>query len=368
MAEVGPAASRANLRTAKPKFPDFLIIGAQKAGTSWLAANLSRHPDVWTPPVKELHYFDERIEESPFGASLPRLCLKGYTDEDWYPWYWRYQASLFLEGFSRRWGKKPDRRTFSWALKFFLHPPSDRWYASLFEQGRGMTTGEATPEYAILEERKIAHVRELMPDARIVFFMRNPIERIYSSVLMRLRNLEMMGRRTEADERFFEGFFRENEVVYETKYLWSLERWRRFYPEEQIFVGFLEDIHFHPDRLLQRLHEFLGVDPSRAPGVGRSRVNAAYRETMPSRLAVQLAHAYHEDLRRLSERFGGYADFWLYCAENLMDDPPEKEEIVYPLWESWLWEEWQKSGRRPAAPAHDAPDREEIQSRTLIWS
>src|ERR1700749_4313420 len=40
------------------RFPDFLCIGAQKAGTTWLDSNLRRHPDVWLPPLKELHYFN----------------------------------------------------------------------------------------------------------------------------------------------------------------------------------------------------------------------------------------------------------------------------------------------------------------------
>ena len=38
--------------------PDFLCIGAQKSGTSWLDANLRFHPELWLPPAKELHYFD----------------------------------------------------------------------------------------------------------------------------------------------------------------------------------------------------------------------------------------------------------------------------------------------------------------------
>jgi hypothetical protein len=38
--------------------PDFLCVGAQKAGTSWLYRELEPHPDFWMPPVKELHYLD----------------------------------------------------------------------------------------------------------------------------------------------------------------------------------------------------------------------------------------------------------------------------------------------------------------------
>src|SRR5215471_4218872 len=38
--------------------PDFLCVGAQKAGTSWLYQQLEPHPDFWMPPLKELHYLD----------------------------------------------------------------------------------------------------------------------------------------------------------------------------------------------------------------------------------------------------------------------------------------------------------------------
>src|SRR5262245_10957802 len=39
--------------------PDFLCVGAQKGGTTWLYWQLDSHPDFWMPPVKELHYFDK---------------------------------------------------------------------------------------------------------------------------------------------------------------------------------------------------------------------------------------------------------------------------------------------------------------------
>jgi hypothetical protein len=50
--------------------PDFLCIGAHKAGTTWPYQQLNSHPDFWTPPVKELHYFDQmgRVQR----ASSPR--------------------------------------------------------------------------------------------------------------------------------------------------------------------------------------------------------------------------------------------------------------------------------------------------------
>jgi len=43
--------------------PDFLVIGVQKAATSWLWVQLKKHPYIWLPPVKELHFFDHLFVE-----------------------------------------------------------------------------------------------------------------------------------------------------------------------------------------------------------------------------------------------------------------------------------------------------------------
>lgn len=41
-------------------FPNFLCIGGQRSGTTWLHANLNKHPEIWLPPVKEILYFNEK--------------------------------------------------------------------------------------------------------------------------------------------------------------------------------------------------------------------------------------------------------------------------------------------------------------------
>ena len=47
-----------------------------------------------------------------------------------------------------------------------------------------------------------------------------------------------------------------------------------------------------------------------------------------------VTRAYRDEIARLGERFGGYASFWLYCAERLIEDLPKEKFIPYPLWES----------------------------------
>jgi Sulfotransferase family len=333
--------------------PDFLGIGAPRSGTSWLAKNLSRHPKLWVPPLKELHYFDYRINEPSFGAPLRRLFAKQQHADDWYPWVWRYQLKTRLQA---HWSDF-DPRIAWWDFRFFARSPSDRWYASLFEQAKGRVSGEITPQYSILDEATVAHIYKLMPSAKIIFLMRNPIERVYAASVWRLhlliaRNI-VRGQTVAAatDAQLSDGFDHP-EVRAETSYLEIMEKWRCFYPDEQIFVGFIEDIHFYPVRLLRHIYRFLGIDPSYAQKALKRKVNARSPETIPTRAAIHLARRCHKDLKDLSDRFGGYTSFWLYCAQRLANDPLDEDKLAYPLWNSWLWKEWvnDSQGHTPAYP------------------
>lgn len=52
---------------------------------------------------------------------------------------------------------------------------------------------------------------------------------------------------------------------------------------------------------------------------------------MPTKVAVYLARTYRDEITRLHERFGGYASFWLYCAERLTETTPKSDFVPYPL-------------------------------------
>jgi hypothetical protein len=308
-------------------FPDFIGIGAQKAGTTWLHRNLQAHPEIWMPKEKELHYFDEKIKQK--GGLWSRLLGRRPTDKRW-----RRQFGTRF----KRLPRKFSWQDVAWDLRYFFKRPSDEWYASLFEQGKGKVTGEATPDYSILEKDTIAHVHELMPQAKIIFMMRNPIERPWSAMDMRLR-LRRQAVHEVKDRKFYRRFDNKGSRM-RTDYLRALENWGAFYPEERIFVGFLEDVHFFPEELLRSLYTFLGVDPSVKYGDVTRKIHSGLQDTIPMRFAVHLAHAYHKETRELHERFGGYASFWLYCAERLINDPPPEEHLPYPLWESTMWKDW----------------------------
>lgn len=323
--------------------PDFIGIGAQKAGTTWLGRNLQAHPQIWMPRGKEVHYFDERADG---GVSLrQRLFGKRLVDRRW-----RTQVERRLRGHRDRLLR--NRRGFSledllWDLRYYARPPGDEWYASLFTPGEGQIAGEITPAYSILDGAMISRVHGLVPDARIFFFMRNPIERAWSQTVMHFDKVKTRDVKTVANRRLRAHLDRED-LRRRTDYARTLDNWRGFYPEEQIFVGFLEDVFFFPEELLGRVYEFLGVDATfRPPNVGQ-KVHSRSSGTIPAKLATTLAHAYRADLERLQERFGGYTSFWLYCAERLIEWSSSEEPIPYPLWTSPMWREWAGSPEEQA--------------------
>jgi hypothetical protein len=318
-------------------YPDFLGIGAQKAGTTWLGRNLQAHPEVWMPRVKEVHYFDEKIHESRnttlrlvrriFGASAANRR-------------WRRQVRRRARKHLRRFSRKD----FSWDLNYYVGAPGDGWYASLFEPGRGRIIGEITPAYSTLAPDDVYRVHQLAPNARIVFMMRNPMERVWSQAVMSLDRSKGKAIDAVTEEEFLRIFNGEGSRR-RTDYLLTLDTWSAFYPKDRIFVGFLEDVRFFPEELLRAVYDFLGVDPTFRPPRAGSKVHTRSTGSVPAVPLAHLARSYSDEISALCERFGGYASFWRFCAERLAGTPPAEEHLPYPLWESRLWKQWPDSGQ-----------------------
>src|SRR5215204_737135 len=295
------------------------------------------------PRVKEVHYFDEKIHE-PANATLRfirRILGTSSANRRW-RWQVKRRARKHLKRFSRE--------DFSWDLRYYWGAPGDGWYASLFEPGGGRTIGEITPAYSTLGPDAVRRVHRLAPEAKIIFMMRNPIERVWSQAVMGFDRSKGKAIDAVTEEELLRTFGGEGSRR-RTDYLRTLETWSAFYPEERIFVGFLEDVHFFPEEALRSLYRFLGIDPSAARGAITQKIHPGSVSEMPMRLAIYLARSYLEETQHLEERFGGYASFWHFCAEQLAQRPRTKRKIGhirYPLWESELWELWE--GARKISP------------------
>jgi Sulfotransferase family len=197
------------------------------------------------PREKELHYFDERLDGQNLGSKL----LGGRPPDR----RWRRQAVRQIRSLPTAHSLEDIR----WSARYLLVTPSDRWYLSLFAPGQGRVTGEITPAYSLLDAQTVARVRQLLPDAKILFLMRNPVERAWSHALMEVgRPGARSDRRSDDLLRHFES---EGSRL-RTDYARTLDIWSAEYGQERVFAGFLEDVHFHPERLLRAVCTFLTIE------------------------------------------------------------------------------------------------------------
>jgi sulfotransferase family protein len=272
--------------------PDFIGIGTQRSGSSWLHQVLSAHPGLWLPPIKELHYFDDPLRER----------------------YYRFLRMRLVSGF---WINHPFSR---WDLRYFLRTPNDPWYCSLFEPGRrrGLLTGEITPAYCALDEDGIKRMRMLNPKVKLIFIMRDPILRSWSSVIKsRLKHGKMA---YPTDEEAIEHGFVEG-VRKMSDYVAIIERFERVFPHDQIFYGFFDDLCDRPEIFMRTVFEFLGVKSGDVSSLlAREPINVAAAGRKPSpKFERALAASFLPSVKKLCQRFDGAPHQWQARYEAILN-------------------------------------------------
>lgn len=282
---------------------DFLIIGAQKSATTWLHRMLQTHPEIDPPPVKELHHFD-------MPPLVPVSCI-----------------ALAPNRSVRHWGRNRLQRharrcragdlSASWFARYYFLPRTKGWYRSLFAPGPGRISGEATPRYAILDHDRIRQVKTTLPDAKIIYLLRDPIKRAWSDLAMFHSSRYGHDGLETIDEQRMSRFLTRKEQLEHSRYAANLSRWETFYGPSQILVGFHEQVRDDPRQLLDRICDFLGVARFEDPVAGRvtRRINAREYPDMPDRFARLLASHLIEDIERVDARFNNqYTADWLASA------------------------------------------------------
>ncbi len=276
-----------------PRMPDFLGIGAQKAGTTWLFHQLRSHPGLYLPPRKELHYFDIPKHKLSWGRVHDLLIeLRGSWTQ---PMLDRPGLVAFL-------------------LYYYLAPRGDLWYAGLFAGAENRVRGEITPAYATLRRSTLRAIRALAPDLRFIFLLRDPIDRAWSQARM-----ELSARELASDGACLNAFANRASQL-RSRYTQTLDVYGSVFGRDRIFVGFYDAICQEPTRLLHDIFAFLGVDAEYPldPTVLSERFFCGRTEPLRPRLAVWLARSYHSELRLLEERLGERPGAWLRRAERIL--------------------------------------------------
>lgn len=298
------------------KKPNFLIIGAAKAGTTSLYTALSQHPQVYMSPVKEPNFFafEGQNLNFPNGTISPTYLASCKTNID--------------------------------------------AYRELFDSvSTEIAVGEASPSY-LYYPQAAERIYKFNPDTKIIAVLRDPVERAYSTFLHHAQ------RSFETTDSFVEALDQE-ENRRKNNWWWSfsyiqgglyyqqIKRYFDRFDHDQIKVYLYKDLTFDFNGLLKNLFEFIEVDPSylpkpqprynstgipkklwlhqflsqanpiktilkplfpvqmRKPILENLKSSNLKKPIMDSELRLQLIQLYHEDIHKLQDLMGRDLSNWL---------------------------------------------------------
>lgn len=200
--------------------PNFLIIGAQKAGTTALYFYLRQHPQIYMPPGKEAHFFSYENEDLNFRGPLRNLPTPIANIEE---------------------------------------------YRALFEEvSDEIAIGEASPSYLYIP-KAVERIQHYIPDAKLIAILRNPVDRAYSNFMHCLRDgcepLTDFEQALQAEKaRISDNWGAMWHYTQKGFYYTQLRRFFDRFDQEQIRVYLYEDLHTNPVGVTQDIFQFLGVD------------------------------------------------------------------------------------------------------------
>ncbi|MFN8591499.1 MAG: sulfotransferase [Thermomicrobiales bacterium] len=193
------------------QLPDFIIIGAQRGGTTSLYRYLVEHPDIGPAYCKEVHYFDRYFDRGP------------------------------------------------------------NWYLAHFPiRGEYKIAGEASPYYLFHPEVP-ERLREYVPNAKLIALLRNPIDRAYSQYQMNSRKgneslsfeeaVEREPERLAGTDDPLDPSWRHHSYLARGLYAEQLRRWFEIFPRDQIMVIQSERFYGNPERTLHEVQAAIGLPP-----------------------------------------------------------------------------------------------------------
>ena len=251
--------------------PTFLGIGSAKCGSTWLYKALSGHPEVFVARRKEINYFYKNIL---------------WHDLDWYEAHFTQPKN------------EPLKRI----------------------------RGEISPFYSKLGRSGVEAIGRLLPNLRIVYIIRNPIDRAWSQAsfefgYLRKQQLDKMSVST------FLRYFERLRTIRYSDYGRTLDIWTSVFGREAIHVDRFDRLQADPRGFLNDIVQHIGASLAWSPSeeilprkIAETRALVGERgmTAVPPLVKWYLAVQWRESIRRLNDRLDGCLSDWVQEIDELV--------------------------------------------------
>lgn len=287
---VGALAERRDLGSTAGALPNLIVIGAQKCGTSALHSYLARHPEISMSHPKELNFF---VAEEGAQAVAPAV---------------------------KNWSLGAD------------------WYRAQFDP-EARVRGESSPNYTADPALPgvPARMAELIPDAKLILMVRDPISRARAQWIHNYSNRVQ-------HKPLHRAVLEDEEYVARSSYHHQLSLFCEHYPMERILVLEQDELLHDREETLKRVFTFLEVDADfwhKAYGRKRHETQRRRRKTW---LGVKLWRRLPHRLRNVRHRWPLSTEFEhteladstrAELAERLRDDANRFRELTGKPFPNW---------------------------------
>jgi len=279
---------------------NFIGIGAQRSGTTWLFNNLNKLPDFTLPIIKEFHYFD-RDDKYP----TPNKLGESNLIKRLLNWNWTKKSVLEIVKLVVMLNLHHAR----WMIKWYYSNYNDKWYVNLFHSLNGLK-GEITPGYSMLEVDDIQRMYNIAPNAKLILILRNPVDRAWSHYCMSKQKTNDFLFNEKNGEIL--KFINSEEQLKRSDYLSTLQNYSKVFPKDQILICFYDAIIDCPKKLLQDIVIFIGGDPANIEKYCdlEKKINPSKQVNCPIEILEYLKNKYYDQIKQLSDKYGGYFTVW----------------------------------------------------------
>jgi len=235
--------------------PDFLIIGAPKCATSWLQSALNQHPQVRMVP-DEIEFFSSHLD-----------------------------------------------RPLQWYLDHFTELVKQE-AGDASAEGKRLVIGEKSAGYCGISGARIRLVHRLLPEARLILMVRDPVKRHWSHAkryFSKEKAQERGYRSLDSRQRLFEFFKRTRRFSEFSK---IIESWTKVYPPERLLVINQEEAFADPVGIFERALRHIGVEPDahmKLKKVARNTKNSGPVVPMPDDVKDYLEKMFKGERQSLAE-------------------------------------------------------------------
>ncbi|MCA8868723.1 MAG: sulfotransferase [Rhodobacteraceae bacterium] len=287
----------------------FICFGSQRGGTTWLSSQIRNHPDCSFPYRKELRYLDPLYYHPYRKVQMKRI--------------FEFQEKLAELGSPENLPlQKNNAHELRWWARYAFVSKSecdDMWYESLFEHcDPSKVTGDFSPDYSLLPPKGVKHLRTVAPHAKLIFLIREPVDRLWSGVTYAVRTRKDLSLEQKSNlahknlDKPMQNAFSDYPKI--------IRNFELQFPKNRILYLFHDEISLNPYEILRQTCSHLDIDfdESYFPEISQ-KINSSPVIEMDPDIKIETTRRYISTLKWLSNRFGGHATRWENRAKKLLD-------------------------------------------------